>query len=58
VSLVLQIVVIYVATSLTIGLLLAVGVGRLICRGDRRRKQEVRLLARSRARQRAGADRG
>jgi hypothetical protein len=47
VTLLLQILAIYVATSLTAGLLLAVALGRLIRRGDRRREQEVASLARS-----------
>jgi hypothetical protein len=49
VTLLLQILVIYVATSLTVGLLLAVAAGRLIRSGDRRREQEVTELVRSRA---------
>ena len=45
----------YVATSLTVGLLLGVMLGRLIRRGDRRRRQEVALLARARAAQGFGS---
>ena len=45
----------YVATSLTVGLLLGVMLGKLIRRGDRRRRQEVALLARSRAMQDVGS---
>ena len=45
----------YVATSLTVGLLLGVMLGKLIRRGDRRRRQEVALLARTRALQDVGS---
>ena len=48
-TLMLQILAIYVVLSLSVGLLLAVAVGRLIRRGDRRREQEVTALLRSRA---------
>jgi hypothetical protein len=51
----LHILVAYVATSLTVGLLLGVMLGKLIRRGDRRRRQEVALLARSRALQDVGS---
>jgi hypothetical protein len=45
-SLFLQILAAYVAASLTVGFLFGVALGRLISRGDRRREQEVALLAR------------
>jgi hypothetical protein len=54
VSLLLQVLAAYVATSLTVGLLLGAAVGKLIRRGDRRRQEEVGLLARSRAAQAVG----
>ncbi len=57
-SLLLQILVTYAVASLTIGLLLGIMVGRLIRRGDRRREQEVALLARSRAMRAVGSRRG
>src|SRR6187455_3078018 len=41
VSLLLQVLAAYVATSLTVGLLLGAALGKLIRRGDRRRQQEV-----------------
>jgi hypothetical protein len=52
VSLLLQILAVYVAASVTAGLLFAMALGKLIRRGDRRREQEVALLVRSRAVQR------
>jgi hypothetical protein len=57
VTLLLQILVIYVATSLTIGVALAIAVGKLIRRGDRRREHEVAVLARPGTEQAAGSRR-
>jgi hypothetical protein len=57
VSLLLQILAAYVATSLTVGLLFGAALGKLIRRGDRRCQHEVALLARSRAVQAVGSRR-
>ena len=56
-TLLLQILVIYVATSLTVGLLFAAALGRLVRRSDRRREYEVALLARFRTVQAVGLQR-
>ena len=57
VSLLLQILAVYVATSLTVGLLFGIASGKLILRGDRRRQHEIALLARPRALQAVGSRR-
>jgi len=48
VTVLLQVLVIYLVTSLTIAVGFAIAAGRAIRRGDRRREHEVAVLARSR----------